>query len=350
MSWTRNALLALGALIVGFAIVELLTRVFIGHPLYLSNAASRVILYEKGNNFQNVDRIFKYQPNTEFHTETLFVSHNDDSVTREYGYNIRTNNIGLIQTSDIPPESEVYVLLGDSFTEGQGATPWFYKLEEENKDKKIVNGGILGTGPAQWKQLYDHLVRDYRLKVKKLIIIAIGPDIIRPVWNFSEEGLECLRNARCGTFQGDWFGYEFNGKSDAAIKADAKSIHRKWTEVSFGLNRQSFKNLLKKSAFLYTIVHMSKGVGSTDENLEAIRVLGKAAPDVRLLMIPTKNEARTAGAAEWEENSAKLMAWSKQNGIRVSECLLEKSDYHLHDGHPNESGYAKLIRCVYGLL
>jgi len=250
----------------------------------------------------------------------------------------------------MPPGREVYLLLGDSFTEGQGATPWFYKLEATHADKKIVNGGILGTGPAQWKALHDHLVREYGLKVRKLIVIAIGPDIIRPVWNFSREGLDCLKSARCGTFQGDWFGYEFDGKSDATIKADAKDIHHKWTAISFDLNKQSFKNLLKKSAFLYTIVHMSKGTGSTDENLEAVRALGKAAPDVQLLMIPTKSEARNGTAAEWEEDSRKLMAWSKQNGIPASECLLDKGDYHFHDGHPNEAGYEKIRACVDRLL
>jgi len=350
MSWTKNALLLLASLVVGFVVVELLTRAFIGHPLYLSNAASRVILYEKGDNFQNVDRIFKYQPNADFRTATLFVSNTDDSVIPEYGYHIKTNNFGLIQTSQIPPGSEVELLLGDSFTEGQGATPWFYKLENAHKDKKLVNGGILGTGPAQWKHLHDHLVRDYGLKVKKLIVIAIGEDIIRPVWNFSPEGLACLKTARCGTFQGDWFGYEFDGKSESEIEKDVRDIYHHWTEVSFKLNEQSLKNLLKKSAFLYTIVHMSKGMGSTDENRAAIQALGKAAPDVRLMMIPTKSEARNVDSVVWDEDSKTLMAWAKETGIPLNECLLEKSDYHVHDGHPNEHGYEKIRACVDRLL
>ena len=350
MSWTRNALLVVVSLVVGFAVVEILTRATIGHPLYLSNAASRVILYETGDNFHNVDGIFKYQPNADFHTETLFVSAGGDAVIREYGYNIKTNNMGLIQTSQVPPESEVFLLLGDSFTEGQGATPWFYALEGAHPDKKLVNGGILGTGPAQWKQLYDHLVRDYGLKVRKLIIIAIGPDIIRPVWNFSPEGLACLNTARCGTFQGDWFGYEFAGKSEADIERDVRDIYRQWTDVSFKLNGQSFKNLLKKSAFLYTLVHMSKGVGSTDKNRDAIRALGKAAPDVHLLMIPTKSEATNAQTVAWEDNAKRLMDWAKEEGIPQSECPLDKSDYHVHDGHPNPRGYAKVRGCVDRLL
>ena len=39
--------------------------------------------------------------------------------------------------------------MGDSFTEGQGATPWFYELEKDFSGSVIkpVNLGILGTGP-----------------------------------------------------------------------------------------------------------------------------------------------------------------------------------------------------------
>jgi hypothetical protein len=351
MSWTRNLLLVLVSFVVGFLIVELLTRAVIGHPLYQAHAASRVMLYEKGNNFQNVGRIFKYYPHVRFRISNNYVNEDDGAVTVEYAYTVRTNNLGLVQNGDIDDGSDVTLLLGDSFTEGQGAAPWFYALETERKDRKLVNGGILGTGPLQWKLLYDHLVRDHKLAVKKLIIIAIGPDIVRPVWNFSAEGLNCLTNANCDTFQGDWFGFDFGHKSDAAIQDEIRKMHRKWTNISLGFNMQSLKNLLKKSAFLYTVVRLYEDTGSTTGNLEAIDQLAKAtAPNVALVLIPTKSEARDSGDAVWEADSEKLMDWSKEKGIPLTQCQLVAADYHRYDGHPNAQGYEKVRSCVEQLM
>jgi hypothetical protein len=43
----------------------------------------------------------------------------------EYDYRFRTNNLGLARDADVAPGLTSLLLLGDSFTEGQWAQPWF---------------------------------------------------------------------------------------------------------------------------------------------------------------------------------------------------------------------------------
>ena len=76
----------------------------------------------------------------------------------EYDYSIKTNNLGLVMKNNINNFDKVNLFLGDSFTEGQGALPWFYELEKGwNVKFKPINGGLLGTGPMQWFELAQYL-------------------------------------------------------------------------------------------------------------------------------------------------------------------------------------------------
>ena len=60
-------------------------------------------------------------------TKEEIVSPND--IIIETDYNIETNNLGLVMKKDIYKNDRVLLVIGDSFTEGQGAEPWFYDLE-----------------------------------------------------------------------------------------------------------------------------------------------------------------------------------------------------------------------------
>ena len=95
----------------------------------------KVMLYQVGKNFKNEKDFVIYQTNQSIRHMTLFtkeeiVSPND--IIIETDYNIETNNLGLVMKKDIYKNDRVLLVIGDSFTEGQGAEPWFYDLEKDN--------------------------------------------------------------------------------------------------------------------------------------------------------------------------------------------------------------------------
>ena len=60
---------------------------------------------------------------------------------QEYSIWSTTNNLGLVQASDAQPGKPSIAIFGDSFTEPQATTPWFYALENHWKrlDPKAIH-------------------------------------------------------------------------------------------------------------------------------------------------------------------------------------------------------------------
>ena len=102
----------------------------------------------------------------------------------EYDYRLRTNNYGLAQATDIMPGRRSLLLLGDLFTEGQGAEPWFRLISPviDELGYQPINGGVLGTGFHQWLNL-DRYLAAQNIQVRKLLVLFISDDYHRPVWS-----------------------------------------------------------------------------------------------------------------------------------------------------------------------
>lgn len=172
----------------------------------------RTMLFQKGDNFKNIGSFFTYHPNKEIRSATLYskkIPKNIKDIVLEYNYIIKTNNAGLVMSEKINNGDEVFLIIGDSFTEGQGADPWFYDFEKNSYLKiKPVNMGILGTGPVQWLELTNYMIKTYNLKVQGIIVNLILPDLDRGMWNFNEFQITCLKNAEC-PYRGDFQGFDF---------------------------------------------------------------------------------------------------------------------------------------------
>ena len=160
MNWT-NSLKALAIIslstIISFFLVEYSYR-YIKDEDPKNDYNIRTMLFEAGDNFQNFNGYFKYFPNQEIRSTTLYSKSEPtsiDDLVIEYDYLIRTNNFGLVMKRDVSPNEHAIFVIGDSFTEGQGASPWFYELEDsyDANGAQIINLGILGTGPQQWENL-----------------------------------------------------------------------------------------------------------------------------------------------------------------------------------------------------
>ena len=143
-----NIALAAASLLVCLIILELVASTV--EPKNFYRWEDRLMFFSGGNIFENFEGGFKYAPNRKIGSETYYINADDRSkLDLEFKYTVRTNNLGLVQMTDTAPEKPAILLLGDSYMEGQGASPWFYKLEagmaEAQSAYQLLNGGILGT-------------------------------------------------------------------------------------------------------------------------------------------------------------------------------------------------------------
>ena len=143
-----NILVAITAFLISLIFVEVILRVFFikdiepVHYLFITKPA-----------LQDQEKIFGFKENADI--REVAVHWNGKEFEIIYDTSFSTNNIGLVQKNSFDPKKEAIVLVGDSFTQGEGALPWFYKLEEnwQNSRYQLINLGIMGTGIEQWKYI-----------------------------------------------------------------------------------------------------------------------------------------------------------------------------------------------------
>lgn len=102
------------------------------------------MLFQYGDNFRNEKGHFTYHANKNIRSVTLYSTERPssmDEIAIEYDYTMVTNNAGLVMMEDIDMDKSHYYIVGDSFTEGQGAAPWFYPLEAErnSEDRQLIH-------------------------------------------------------------------------------------------------------------------------------------------------------------------------------------------------------------------
>lgn len=345
MSWIKNTFLFLIVLVIMIAIMEVATRVILGHPF----KATKVMLFESGDNFVNIGRGFKYFPDKSIRTAAYYIK-SDNTIVKEYDYFINTNNLGLVQKKSIDKNETVDIFLGDSFTEGQGAKPWFYEFENDyNKLNKVVNGGLLGTGPLQWELLANYLESEHLIKYNMVNVIMISQDITRNIHNFSSKQLKCLRHQECVGISLFW-GYNFHGKTQQETEKDVVNLVNQTRSIDL-----DYKSLIKKSAFLYHAYLVIKDTfifsSIKNANLSAIKKLvNRGKVKGRVYLVPTKDDFSTNGNMQFTKQTNKVILWLENNNIKVILCDdLLISDFHVNDNHPNEKGYKKIRECASSL-
>lgn len=361
----KNIALAIVSILISFGVAEIAAQAFFGQEdSALESYRSRVMLYQQGENFQNIGDIFKYYPNREIRTKAVYLNSDKTTLEPVYDYVLETNNLGLVQKNDIAHGETVDIFVGDSFTEGQGASPWFYDLEANwtSSESKPVNAGILGTGPQQWKRLVDHLVHDYDLNIRSITVIMILRDLNRTIWNFSDDVIQCLRTGIC-TYSSGFQGFGFAGKSNEQIAADVIKTSRALPDTpdqQKSANRFSWKKFWKKSVLLK---HVRRAIderfpdrgkpmsATTKKNIEAIEQLVNSGHiPGGVLMIPTRESLGVANFVRNDSDGRHLLEWVDANEIRYAVCDLDEADFHENDPHLNAGGYEKVRACAAALL
>jgi hypothetical protein len=316
----------------------------------------RLMFYSEGAVFQNQEwGGFVYRPKAQIHSLTFYITDtNVPELTKEYEYDLRTNSSGLVQSDDIDPSRPSIVFLGDSYTEGQGAPPWFYQFESYwPKDAKyqVINGGILGTGFETWRRLYETICA--RAQVKKIVFIFISSDWIRPVWQFTDQDLQCLKSASACKGSDNYFGLPEN-----PVEANFQINRIARARTDYLAQRKREQNIFKASAIYQRLLWPAYNMwwprrkAEEEVNFEqsesAILAIANelGAHNLLFIHLPQKDELNSGMASEGRRGRDFI----RTNGFAFvdgfKQCGLKMTDFHLHDGHPNASGYEKISKCI----
>jgi hypothetical protein len=296
--------------------------------------------------FRNQGKIFTYSPNITIRSTTYY--EDGPALHKEYDYEFQTNNLGLVQKLNIDKDRPSTLVLGDSFTEGQGASPWFYDLESANrKPIQLINGGLLGTGFAQWKLLNDQLV-DSGIRINKVVVPFISDDYQRVIWNFPNRVLNCLGDIK--QCKGDEGYYPKPQKDDEAFVEQLRKFRDdEYADKKEVKERRFFRKYFPSLHFIWGYMKSEYKLRSTNPNLPAIEALIKQyGNNIVFIHIPTKEELERGNAPNPLGQLAREKIASSGgklvDGFKI--CGLEPSNYFANDPHPNSGGYKKIARCV----
>jgi lysophospholipase L1-like esterase len=358
--WLPNVLLILISIIIGLVIFETVGGYVFKNPdpykwydrFMLFSAA------DGSSTFENVDDFFTYSKNTTIHSVTYYIVKGE--WVKEYDYKFRTNSLGLNQPDEIKNDRIKILILGDSYTEGQGAKPWINILSEsiKNPNLQIVNGGIPATGFQQWLKLHDYL-RKSGIAFEKLVIIFISDDFRRGILNHNKKRLDCLKTPETCDGSEDLFGFDesknvrialnmFYNKRKNMIQLSFKRKISLLFPLSYTVLRNSKQIIINKLLFN----RMEKQENNNKlSNVKAINHLIKLYNDkIIFIHIPAKDEILNGMSKLGTEARSAI----RENGKEVIDgfeiCRLKIEDYFPNDGHPNQQGYKKIGDCVLKVL
>jgi hypothetical protein len=312
------------------------------------------------NSIQNrAPGVWTYRPNTRirevavYETPSLFPLQPRFNV--EYDCFMQSNNWGLLQERDIDSNHSWTLILGDSFTAGEGGCPWFDRLQARRPDDHLVNAGFIGSGLAQWDLLLKYLCQR-GLRIRRVLMIAIGNDFQRLPFNWPQPILDCLDRDSCPPADRDgmWTPVRMD-----ETHAELEMRGRVRFSKRFGnMGRKDLMTLyIERNSYLYkfvsrarqtakTLIRGARKPGGTRippsanaalDSLQALHV------PFRVLMVSEKDEA---GWLDKNSDSRAAEAALKAHRIPYSWCRIPRSGFMRNDMHPNRAGYDKLVACA----
>ena len=339
-------LLIIPSALIGIFLVELFCWLFVPSIAWNTPGRDRTVVFLGGPStiFENHQDIFTYLPHSEIRNVTAFLSDHDFSV--EWDYRFRTNNFGLAQTADILAGRESLLLVGDSFTEGYGAEPWFGLVSPviEKLGYQPINGGVLGTGFRQWLKL-DRYLAAKNIQIGKVVVLFISDDYHRPVWNIPPAVFQCLSAPPLCRIEDSYY-YRLPPQDEVASWIARVRTARGPLKPHLEMSAVA---LLPVSHTVYLFFKQVMMFTKFDQESRAtiadlIRIYGRE--NVAFLHLPQKDEVghgpdslglKARGAIE--EAGGKLF-----DGFKL--CELTKADYYTNDNHPNKAGYSKIAACA----
>jgi hypothetical protein len=310
-------------------------------------------LFASQDAFQNISKgIWAYKPDRQISSlatygfpgklsKLPFLNHHI-----EYNCKYKTNNLGFVQKRNIKPEDNSVLILGDSFTEGQGGCPWFPELEN-NFSTPLINGGLQGYGLLQWELLTRHLLsKDFNFE--KIVIIAISNDFKRRTHNWSSHQLDCMNNYNCSGSE-YWLPLLNNESEDSIIERsiDRSNIrfknHSRFARLHEALMHISYSYKFVALAYSSFDSKNSSPISLNSDANNAIKFLKRTDNKLSVILVPQRDEAALSAKNHDSLETEKLL---KNHSIPFSWCSITSHDYLPMDGHPNRQGYNKIRLCV----
>jgi hypothetical protein len=327
---------------------------------------NKYLFYKNLNNkkvFENYKNFFTYNPNSKIRAVNFF--YKKKNWIKEYDYTFETNNFGLAQSKNINKDLDSILLLGDSFTEGQGSYPWINKFNNENISQKfqIINGGILGTGPQQFLNLHNFLKKK-NLKINKVYVLFVWHDFFRSPWTPTYYNAEnCLINPD-NCYGGEpYFGIPNDNKFEKILNLrrghrtgiwPSKNVSMKAKiKFYFPLSISFLQNILSKNTIAKNrAFKLNFEDGVFFKNLDAILKLSEIYKnDLVLIHLPQKQEVFENSLNKKSKSISNFFLKKEFNYINgLEKCKFLKKDFYRFDGHLNSKGYQKLFNCTLNLL
>ena len=348
-----NKILVFFSFLISLIIVELfLSLILFKNDDY--NYKNRYLLYSEGKVFRNIDNFFTYYPNKKI--KALNYYFDKDKFIEIYDYNIETNNLGLVQKNNVLKNKPSILLLGDSFTEGQGSKSWVDSFNGNFKGNQIINGGLLGTGFQQF-ELLDNYLSDFN--ITKVFVLFIGDDLRRNVFQFNKQEINCIENhLLCNGSEG-FFGLPKDEAKKINFLDDLRKKqinNQKENKKTFRYFRRSIKTYLKNLhiikiplELLKNYFYKSKNVKIQKNFLAIDRLIKKYGNDISFINLKMKQEIifmKKSYETIYVEN------YIKEKTKNYYNCNFndDLKNFYSYDGHPNKRGYENLFNCVKKIL
>jgi hypothetical protein len=286
---------------------------------------------------------FGFYENTQIRMVSVCKNSKDWQI--EFDNTFETNNLGLVQQSYVNPKKKSIVIIGDSFIQGVGVTPWFYEFEKNwlNNEYQVVNLGIIGTGMIQWHDTLEWFGKFGQ--IEHIIICFISTDWIRQRWH-AQEFPDRLLLINAANNHKSFEYYLINNKTDqyklltitkGIISNSIMSIIYNWLKsIKIALLAHNWYLQYKNNeVFEVSVVSLDKIISQY------------GAKNITFLHIPEYNEIinnkyNITGKRAKETILARNLSYI--DGLAC--CGLTKEDYLIIDGHPNKSGYSKILSCL----
>lgn len=318
-------------------------------------------LYFSRNALRNIDDAYwTYTPNTHVRSVTMY-SYPASPPILEGDVTLETNNLGLVQRTDLEKDQKTIALIGDSFTEGQPCDPWFYSLEDDfhkkTRDCQLVNMGLMGTGPQHWERLFTDINKEY--PIGKILILFIQNDFERSIFTWDEHQMHCIDIEICTDDY--WYGIDRSASQEEIIsmtKSRERQRHgnstmtlldgflRRWL-YSYRYIRATMKSITDAKAYMTQSAYKE----AVEKNMAAIRrIVSEVGKDNAVfLSISSRPEAERHA---FEEKTLRLVGElaALTSAAQIRSLLLEPGDFSDYDGHPNTRGYEKIKNTAAAIL
>ncbi len=310
---------------------------------YLSLSSRAVVNEEIYLNGKSI-KFWKYRPSSEVRSIAVYTDFL--GATIEYDCRFKTNRFGFIDTGVRGGKAD-FLVLGDSFTEGQGGCPWLTKStlqsDDELKVLNILNGGLQGAGIQAFEKILKY--HEEYFDIKNLIVIAISNDFKRGDVSVVPTETPCYLYLECPDQLIHYVSFD---TSDENLKLASKKRReaRIRTDVVEEAFRYSFTYYIYER--LESIVNPgSKKTESLEvyqDNFSSLQRIRSKYPSMKLILVPQRDEVGLFGRENFDTRTVK--SYLRRNGIPFLFCELGGSDYMPKDGHPNKMGYDKIFSCL----